>query len=36
MAKIKFDTKVQFIKYRVLSEVARYTYQGNLLDPKNY
>lgn len=32
MAKIKFDTKVQFIKYRVLSEVARYTYQGNLLE----
>lgn len=32
MQKIKFDTKVQFIKYRVLSEVARYTYQGNLLE----
>lgn len=35
MAKIKFDTKVQFIKYRVLSEVARYTYQGNLLEHMN-
>lgn len=35
MDKIKFDTKVQFIKYRVLSEVARYTYEGTLLENMN-
>ena len=32
MGKYKFDTKVQWIKYRVLSEVARYTYKGTLLE----
>ena len=30
MAKIRFDTKVQFIKYKVLSEVARHAYKGDL------
>ena len=30
MANIKFDTKVQFIKYKVLSEVARHAYKGDL------
>ena len=30
MAKIRFDTKVQFIKYKVLSEVARHAYNGDL------
>lgn len=28
----KFDTKVQDLKYRVLREVARYAWNGNLLD----
>ena len=27
---IKFDTKVQYIKYKVLSEVARHAYKGDL------
>ena len=27
---VKFDTKVQFIKYKVLSEVARHAYRGDL------
>ena len=30
MANIRFDTKVQFIKYKVLSEVARHAYNGDL------
>ena len=30
MAKIRFDTKVQFIKYKVLSEVAKHAYKGDL------
>ena len=30
MAKIRFDTKVQFIKYKVLSEIARHAYAGDL------
>ncbi len=29
---VKFDTKVQHIKYKVLREVARYAWRGNLLD----
>ena len=32
MDKIIFDTKVQFIKYKVLKEVARFTYEGTLLE----
>ena len=28
----KFDTKVQHIKYKVLREVARFAWNGNLLD----
>ena len=32
MAKIRFDTKVQFIKYKVLSEVARHAYAGDLTE----
>ena len=28
----KFDTKVQFLKYKVLREVARYTWNNDLLD----
>ena len=36
---IKFDTKVQYIKYKVLSEVARHAYKGdlneNLLDTED-
>lgn len=32
MADIRFDTKVQYIKYRVLSEVARNAYNGTLLE----
>ena len=32
MDKIIFDTKVQFIKYRVLKEVARFAYDGSLLE----
>lgn len=30
MANIRFDTKVQFIKYKVLSEVARRAYNEDL------
>ena len=33
--KIKFDTKVQFIKFKVLAEVARAAYNGNLLENIN-
>ena len=33
--KIKFDTKVQFIKFKVLSEVARCAYEGTLLENIN-
>ena len=32
MDKIIFDTKVQFIKYKVLKEVARFSYEGTLLE----
>ena len=32
MDKIIFDTKVQFIKYKVLKEVARFAYDGSLLE----
>ncbi len=28
----KFDTKVQYLKYKVLREVARYAWQGNLIE----
>ena len=33
--KIQFDTKVQYIKFRVLSEVARCAYEGTLLENIN-
>ena len=33
--KIKFDTKVQYIKFNVLSEVARSAYKGDLLENIN-
>ncbi len=32
MALRKFDTKVQYLKYKVLREVARYAFQDNLLE----
>ncbi len=32
MDKILFDTKVQFIKYKVLKEVVKFAYEGNLLE----
>ena len=32
MKKIPFDTKVQFTKYKVLREVAKYTFQGTLTE----
>ncbi|HCR73984.1 MAG TPA: ferredoxin, partial [Ruminococcus sp.] len=28
----KFDTKVQYLKYKVLREVAKYAFEGNLLE----
>lgn len=28
----KFDTKVQFLKYKVLREVARQAWEGTLID----
>lgn len=35
MKKVRFDTKVQYIKYKVLSEVARFAYEGTLLENLN-
>lgn len=35
MNEIKFDTKVQYIKYLVLREVAKYAYEGTLLENLN-
>ena len=32
MGNILFDTKVQFIKYKVLKEVVKYAYEGTLLE----
>ena len=32
MSQVRFDTKVQFIKYKVLSEVARHAYKGDLTE----
>ncbi len=32
MSELRFDTKVQYIKYKVLSEVARNAYNGTLLE----
>ena len=34
-SKLIFDTKVQYIKYRVLSEVAKSAYEGDLLESLN-
>ena len=34
-SKLIFDTKVQYIKYKVLSEVARCAYKGDLLENIN-
>ena len=27
----KFDTKIQYLKYKVLREVARYAFEDNLI-----